>query len=123
MEGVAYAVANCVDAIQAIARQVDRPVTTFRTGRSGGSQLATWRQILTDSLDQAIEVVDASEPGCLGTALLAGVGTGCYPDIPSAVQQAVRVAEQSAPDPETAALYRERRLVFNDAYRALAPHV
>jgi xylulokinase len=123
MEGVAYAVANCVDAIQAIARQVDRPVTTFRTGRSGGSQLATWRQILTDSLDQAIEVVDASEPGCLGAALLAGVGTGCYPDIRSAVQQAVRVAEQSTPDPETAALYGERRQIFNDTYRALVPHL
>jgi xylulokinase len=119
MEGVAFAIANCVDAIQAIAGQREEQVTVFRTGRSGGSQLPVWRQIITDALDHALEVMDVDEPGCLGAALLAGVGTGIYQDLPSAIQQAVQVTDRSMPDAANAALYRDRRAVFNDTFRAL----
>jgi xylulokinase len=119
MEGVAFAIANCLDAVQAIARARNETLKLIRTGQSGGSQLPVWRQIITDAVDQAIEVVDVDEPGCLGAALLAGVGTGFYGDMPSAIQRTVRVATRSSPDPATAALYRERRDLFNDLYRAL----
>jgi xylulokinase len=119
MEGVAFAIANCVDAIQAIARQRQEQVAVFRTGKSGGSQLPVWRQIITDALDQSLEVVDVDEPGCLGAALLAGVGIGIYQDLPSAIQQAVQVSGRSTPIAANAALYRDRRAVFNDTFRAL----
>lgn len=119
MEGVAFAVANCLDAVQSIAREAGTPVTLLRTGKSGGSRLTTWRQILASALERAIEVVDVEEPGCLGAALLAGVGTGFYADIPSAIERTVRIMDRSLPEPETAALYRNRRAAFNDTYRAL----
>jgi xylulokinase len=119
MEGVAFAIANCVDAVQAVARGRAERVAVFRTGRSGGSQLPVWRQIITDTLDQALEVVEVDEPGCLGAALLAGVGIGIYQDLPSAIQQAVQVTGRSTPDAANAALYRERRVVFNDTFRTL----
>jgi len=123
MEGVAFAIANCVDAVQEIAREREEQVTVFRTGRSGGSQLPVWRQIVTDALDHALEVVDVDEPGCLGAALLAGVGIEIYEDLPSAILQTMRVTGRSYPDPASAALYRDRRVVFNDAYRALEPYL
>lgn len=123
MEGVAFAIANCVDAVQAIAREREEQVTVFRTGRSGGSQLAIWRQIITDALDHNLEVVDVDEPGCLGAALLAGVGIDVYKDLPSAIQQTTRVIGRSYPDPTSAALYRDRRVVFNDTYRALESYL
>jgi xylulokinase len=119
MEGVAFAIANCLDAIRAIAQARNEKLKVIRTGQSGGSQLPVWRQIITDAVDHAIEVVDVEEPGCLGAALLAGVGTGIYEDIPLAIQWAVRVMVRTLPDPAVSALYRDQRVVFNDVYRAL----
>ncbi len=119
MEGVAFAIANCLDALRQIAQARHEELSLVRTGQSGGSQLPLWRQIIADALEQAVEVVAVDEPGCLGAALLAGVGTGLYEDIPSAIRQTVRVTGRSVPEEAAAALYRERRAAFNDVYRAL----
>jgi xylulokinase len=119
MEGVAFAVRNCFDAIQTVARQRDEAVAVIRTGESGGSQLPTWRQIVTDALDHPLEIVAVDEPGCLGAALLAAVGTGVYESLPAAIQQTVRVAACTTPDPDNAARYRDQRAAFNDTYQAL----
>ncbi len=55
MEGVAFSIANCLDAIQAIAHQKGTQVNVLRTGKSGGSQLSVWRQIIVDALDHDLE--------------------------------------------------------------------
>jgi xylulokinase len=123
MEGVAFSISNCMDAIQAIARERGEPVNLLRTGKSGGSQLSVWRQIIADALNQAIEVADVDEPGCLGAALLAGVGIGCYADLESAIKGTVQVTTRSEPDPTTAALYRDLRNTFNKTYQALESHL
>jgi xylulokinase len=123
LEGVAFSIANCLDAIQAIANKRGERVEVLRTGKSGGSQLSVWRQIIADALDHALEVVDVDEPGCLGAALLAGVGVGLYKDLPSAIQRTVQVTTRNAPDPATAALYGERRRVFNETYNTLESHL
>ena len=123
MEGVAFSIANCMDAVQAIARERGEPVTLLRSGKSGGSQLSVWRQIITDALDRALEVVDVEEPGCLGAALLGGVGVGLYEDLASAIRRTVQIATRSSPDPAVAALYREQRCLFNETYHALEPHL
>jgi xylulokinase len=119
MEGVAFSIANCMDAIQAIAHNRGEQVNVLRTGKSGGSQLSVWRQIIADALDQTLEVADVNEPGCLGAALLAGVGTGCFEDLESAIQVTVRVTTRSTPDPTRAMLYGDLRSTFNKTYRAL----
>jgi xylulokinase len=112
-----------MDAIQAIAGKRGEQVNVLRTGKSGGSQLAVWRQIIVDVLDQTLEVVDVDEPGCLGAALLASVGVGCYADLESAIQGAVQVTTHSSPDPTRAALYRDLRSTFNKTYHALESHL
>jgi len=123
MEGVAFSIANCMDAIRAIADKRGEQVAVLRTGRSGGSQLPVWRQIITDALDHAIEVADVDEPGCLGAALLAGVGIGCYADLESAIHKTVKATTLSRPDPTNAALYRDLRSTFNETYHALESHL
>jgi len=112
-----------MDAIRAIADKRGEKVTVLRTGRSGGSQLPVWRQIIVDALDHAIEVADVDEPGCLGTALLAGVGIGCWADLESAIQGTVQVTTRSTPDPDRVALYRDLRSTFNETYLALESHL
>jgi xylulokinase len=121
MEGVAFAIANCFDAIQAIAGQRGEYLKLLRTGQSGGGRLPVWRQIITDVLGHPVDVVGVEEPGCMGAALLAGVGVGEYEDIASGLGRTLRIQSQTAPDPAVFPLYQERRRVFNEAYRLLEP--
>jgi len=123
MEGVAFAVANCLDAIQAIAQTRGEQISLLRTGKSGGSQLTVWRQIIADALDHALDVADVDEPGCLGAALLAGVGVGHYESLESAIQGTVQITARSLPDPARVALYRDQRSAFNRTYEALESHL
>ena len=123
MEGVAFSIANCMDAIQAIAHKRGEQVNVLRTGKSGGSQLTVWRQIIADALDHALDVADVDEPGCLGAALLAGVGVGHYENLESAIQGTVQITTRSLPDPARVALYRDQRSVFNETYHALESHL
>lgn len=119
LEGVAFAVADCLDALREVARSRGEELGVLRTGQSGGSRLPVWVQIIADALDQAIEVVGVDEPGCLGAALLAGTGAGLYGDVAAAIRRAVQVAGCARPDGATAAFYREQRRVWNDLYGAL----
>jgi xylulokinase len=121
MEGVAFCIANCFDAIQAIAYGRGEGVRIIRIGESGGTRLSLWRQIIADALEFPLEVAGVVEAGCWGAALLAGVGVGEYRDVPSAVSQTVRVVSRIVPASENSALYRERRALFNATYRALEP--
>lgn len=121
MEGVAFCIGNCFDAIETIARDRNGSITTMRTGKSGGSRLPIWRQIITDALDFPLEIVSVDEPGCLGAALLAGLGVGEYQDIGSAVSRTTRVSSRISPNSENSAFYRDRRAMFNETYRALEP--
>ena len=119
MEGVAYAIANCFEAIQDIARKRQEAVTSIRIGESGGGRLALWRQIVTDVLGCSLEVVHVEEPGCLGVALLAGVGVGEYEDVQDAIRRTVDVVSRTSPDSGRSGLYQERRSAFNATYRAI----
>jgi xylulokinase len=121
MEGVSFAIANCLDVAQETARARGESISAIRTGRSGGSRLRVWRQIIADALGLGLEVMQGGEPGCLGAALLAGVGAGEYSELEAAIECCVRVDERTFPDPANAAVYRERRIVFNNSYRALEP--
>lgn len=121
MEGVAFSIANCVDAIQSIAREQGESLRTIRTGQSGGSRLPIWLQIIADVLGRPLDLMEAGEPGCLGAAILAGVGIGEYGDTQSAIGQAVRIVRRIDPDSDCVTLYRDRRAAFNAAYQALEP--
>ncbi|HUW12071.1 MAG TPA: FGGY family carbohydrate kinase [Anaerolineae bacterium] len=123
MEGVAFSIANCMDAIQAIAHKSGERINVLRTGKSGGSRLSVWRQIIADALDHPLEVADVDEPGCLGAAVLAGLSVGLYDGLEPAIQRTVQVTTRAWPDPVRAALYRDQRSVFNKTYLALESHL
>jgi xylulokinase len=121
MEGITFAIANCFDTIKAIAHDREETLATIRAGEGGGSRLSTWRQIIADVLEQPLELVSVEEPGCLGAAILAGVGVGEYKDIPSAVSQTLHIGQVTSPDLKNSDVYKDRRAVFNETYRILEP--
>ncbi|MCX6376845.1 MAG: FGGY family carbohydrate kinase [Armatimonadetes bacterium] len=119
MEGVAYSTANNLDLLQQLQLAAADGDTPIVVGKSGGGFSSTWRQILADALAMPLDVMSTEEPGCLGAALLAGVGVGLYATITDAVHRVVHREAHIQPCPETARLYRARRQVFNQVYRAL----
>jgi xylulokinase len=121
MEGVAFSIANCFDALEDIAQQRDETIQTLRIGTGGGGRSTLWKQIITDTLALPLDVVQVEEPGCLGAALLGGVGAGIYQDVQEAVQRAVHLHSRTLPDTAGIRVYQERRTVFNKTFQALEP--
>lgn len=119
MEGVGFSIANNLTVLN--ERAFLKEVKSIRTGRSGGSFLSTWRKILADILELPLDVVGVDEPGCLGAALLAGVGVGVYRDMSDAVAQTVQIESVTDPDRGISAMYSKKRQVFNRVYQAIEP--
>lgn len=121
MEGVAFATANNFDMLLDLPWTAQKRIKAVRTGLSGGSEMKTWQQILANALSRPLEVMNVQEPGCLGAAILAGLGTGLYRDSADAIAKTVRIHSVVQPENEVAALYQDRRKCFNETYQALRP--
>ncbi|MBA2632780.1 MAG: carbohydrate kinase, partial [Chloroflexi bacterium] len=72
----------------------------------GGSRSAFWAQMFADATERRITVVEGSEGGAHGVAMLAGIGVGLYRDLADAVSSSVRVAASYSPRPGQARAYR-----------------
>jgi xylulokinase len=108
MEGVGFALKECLLLISS--------ATGLVTLSGGITRSATWCQILADIFGQPIHVAPANVPrACLGSAILAGVGSGVYRDFREALAR--RAETTTAIEPTAAEKYRERF----DQYRRLYP--
>ena len=115
-EGVVFA---HMDHIDRLLKFVAPPKTIRASG--GGAKSDVWMQMFADALGREIEVSEAEEVGTLGCAMMAGVGTGCYRDIPDAVRECVHVKKVYDPDPSLKGYYREKYAVYQEILRSLDP--
>ena len=63
----------------------------------GGAKSPLWRQILADVIGAPLVSTSTTEGAAYGAALLAAVGAGLYPDVPSACAAAIQTGEPTAP--------------------------
>lgn len=77
--------------------------------------------MFADVRDGRVLVPAGEEAGARGAAICAGVAAGHFPDHRAAVSRMTSVTRRHDPDPGTAAVYRERREVFEDALAAVRP--
>ena len=87
----------------------------------GGSKSRIWMQIKADIMNRPIEVMEVTEAGCLGAALLAGVATGTYGSVDEATRTAVRSARVYEPNSRSSRYYAERYELYSRLYPSLAP--
>jgi xylulokinase len=111
LEGVAFGLRQSLDLMRA---QGVAPAEVRVSG--GGAQSELWRQILATVLDTPLVHTTTPYGAAVGAALLAGVGSDLFPDIPTASQTAVRIEGRTAPMDESA-----RYDALFDRYRALYP--
>jgi xylulokinase len=114
LEGVAYSQRD----IFTLFTELSIPVKGVRLG-GGGARGPLWRRIQANIYNHPCEILTAEEGGAFGSALLAGVGVGCWPNTDAACAQALTVAETVNPNPENVATYDAHYNTFRKLYPAL----
>ncbi|MGH2515591.1 MAG: FGGY-family carbohydrate kinase, partial [Ktedonobacterales bacterium] len=116
LEGVAFGLRDCFDLVRQAGPNDVREVRIS----GGGARGALWAGILASVLETDLVRVLASEGAASGAALLAGVGAGNWPDVPSACAGIAR-AGAFHPRSEDSAVYRQLQPEYRAIYEALTP--
>jgi xylulokinase len=116
LEGTAFALRDIVENLKDITSSSRREVRCV----GGGMKNPLWNQIKADVLQMPLYLLEFQETGCLGSALLAGMGLGVYGSFVEAVGVArnkirVQVVE---PDSSKGEIYGKTFSLFRDAYSA-----
>lgn len=113
MEGVAFHLGIILDRIE----KLDKVDSVRIVG--GGAKSSVWQQILADVFQKPIVKTNVDlNAGSLGTAVLAGVGAGVFPDI-SVVKNFYKVETIREPAPELGEKYAALRSILEEAYHSL----
>lgn len=110
LEGVAF---SALLAMEALERSAARTPDRIRLG-GGGAASDRWCQIRADVFNRPLERVRGMDPGALGAAVMAGVGSGALADLPSAAERLVQTDRIFRPDPAGAAEARRRFALWQD---------
>jgi len=115
LEGVAFGLKDSFTLIQNAGLG---GITQVRAS-GGGTKGALWRQILASVLEAELVTVNTSEGAAFGAALLAGVGSGAWVDVPAACRETIRITGQTLPVEEDAEVYRKVHPLYRELYPAL----
>ncbi len=116
LEGVAFGLRDSFELIKASPAGVINEVRVS----GGGAKSPLWRQIMADVMGVPLIVAEAIEGAAYGAALLAGVGGGIWPDVPSAARATVKLGDRVDPGPESER-YAEAYGLYRDLYPMLKP--
>jgi xylulokinase len=114
LEGVVFSLREYLDRMRRLGVE---PQQVRATGGGASSQL--WRQMQADIFAVPVATMASTAGPALGAALLAGVATGVFADVPAAVATVGRLDTLLTPDPVRAARYDERYRTFRALGRAI----
>lgn len=114
MEGVAYSLTDSLEILQGMGIA---PQTMMACG--GGAKSPVWRQMLADMYGLPMQTLGGQEGPALGAAILAGVGTGLFSDVPSACYAFIRPQAAGVPDAEAHAYYARAHRLYQKLYQQL----
>lgn len=109
-EGVSLAMRDCYEHMSA------DPMRIMMSG--GGARSDFWCQMFADCLNTPVAIPEGEEFGAKGVALLAGVATDIYNDIPSAVEETTRITRTFEPRSMYVPQYNEWYQFYKEAYEA-----
>ena len=112
MEGIIYAQKCSLEIFREMGLTFDRVIAS-----GGGANSRVFRQIIADQFGCEVVTNLVKEQGCVGAAILAGVGVGVFSDYEEACGQIVRFHDEvTKPDAANRKLYAERFQVFEKLY-------
>jgi xylulokinase len=116
LEGVAFSIRDCLSVVEGLGQPLRK---LYLIG--GGAKSATWRRVLADVLGRPLNK-PAVEDAAFGSALLAGVAVGLFPDLAAAARTCAQVETIIEPDPANRRLYDEAFAIYRDVVRDLTAH-
>jgi xylulokinase len=110
-------------AIRHVATPIlDGGVTVSAMRTCGGpAHSEIWNQVKADVTGFPVEVPRVLETGLIGAAIVAAVGVGIQPDLPTAIGEMTAIDRRLLPDPERHAVYDRVYEAYVDLYPAIAP--
>lgn len=114
LEGVAY---GLKDSFSLIA-QAGLPEKYEVRISGGGAKSPIWQQIIADILGAPLVSINTTEGAAYGAALLAAVGAGLYPDVPSACRATIQTTQTVVPSDQQGA-YEQPYTIYQGLYGAL----
>lgn len=116
MEAVAYMLRRDLEGLQ----RLGAGASELRV-LGGGAKSRLWSQIKADVCNLPVIMPANREAAVMGAAMLAAVGTGYYPDIPSAARKMTRSGFRVEPDPALRAFYDESFNLYVALYEKTSP--
>ena len=101
MEGVCFQIVWVLEEFKK-----DFPLSCI-TLAGGAAKSSLWPQILADIANLPVRVPEVADLACVGAAVMAGVGTGVFPDPASGCKKLETGERIIYPDPKNAAVYAE----------------
>jgi len=114
LEGVAFGIRDSVEVAKRLGISIERSMLC-----GGGAKSPVWQQIMANVLNIPLDLPATEQGPGYGSAILAMVGCGTYPDVHAAVSELVHVARTIEPDGQLAARYEEQYRKFRKIYPAL----
>lgn len=114
LEGVAYSLNHVIESLDALGTET-RQITVS----GGGSRSRLWNQIKADVTGRTVRSTKILETGCLGAAILAGIGIKVYSSLREAVSSTVSVGERFLPDNENHESYSALFRTYKETYDQL----
>ncbi len=115
LEGITFGMA---DQVRIMADDMNIPINTIRLS-GGGARSLFWRQMQTDIYNCNTATINSDEGPAYGVALLAGVGTGVWKDVPQACKAAISETEKLKPNKKLATKYAAWHQQYTRLYHAL----
>jgi sugar (pentulose or hexulose) kinase len=112
IEGIGFALREGKEILE---KRSGQPVKTLRIS-GGGSQSDQVMQITADIFGMEVERPHTFETSGLGAAIASAVGTGLYPDFPSAVSAMTREKDRFTPITANQKIYDQ---LYHDVYRKM----
>ena len=114
MEGTSFEMLLNFDTMKAQTGEIEVIKAT-----GGGAASDVWLQIKADILGTDIVALSCKEAGAAGTAALAGVAVGIYPDIKAAAEKMSGVRKVFRPNSENQLIYSEIYKKYKNLYNSV----
>lgn len=116
MEGVAYSLHDCMDALKGIGIEITDTVRII----GGGAKSTLWRQIVADILDIPMISV-LTDDSSIGSAMLAGVSSGVFKSFEQSVEICTSIGDMVYPNRDNRAVYDRGFEFYKRIHDVLAP--
>ena len=115
LEGSALAAKDNFETFEARLKKEIREVKMS----GGGSRSTLWQEITADILGKELAISELSDTETFGNALLAGFGTGIYPDIRKTSTEMAKIGGRVKPKRQNAELYSKLYRLYKRIYTHL----